>query len=44
MADTLITPLNDSFVDLDVLGNVDPESFSVDRNQPLCPPRRGGAA
>jgi chromosome partitioning protein len=29
MADTLITPLNDSFVDLDVLGNVDPESFSV---------------
>ncbi len=29
MADTLITPLNDSFVDLDVLGNVDPESFGV---------------
>jgi chromosome partitioning protein len=28
-ADTLITPLNDSFVDLDVLGNVDAESFSV---------------
>ncbi|MBR1197905.1 AAA family ATPase [Bradyrhizobium sp. AUGA SZCCT0240] len=29
MADTLITPLNDSFVDLDVLGSVDPESFRV---------------
>jgi chromosome partitioning protein len=28
-ADTLITPLNDSFVDLDVLGNVDPATFSV---------------
>lgn len=28
-ADTLITPLNDSFVDLDVLGNVDAESFAV---------------
>ena len=29
MADTLITPLNDSFVDLDVLGSVDPENFRV---------------
>jgi chromosome partitioning protein len=29
MADTLITPLNDSFVDLDVLANVDAESFRV---------------
>jgi chromosome partitioning protein len=29
MADTLITPLNDSFVDLDVLGAVDPETFGV---------------
>jgi chromosome partitioning protein len=27
MADTLITPLNDSFLDLDVLGLVDPETF-----------------
>jgi hypothetical protein len=27
MADTLITPLNDSFLDLDVLVNVDPETF-----------------
>ena len=29
MADTLITPLNDSFVDLDVLGSVDPDTFGV---------------
>jgi chromosome partitioning protein len=29
MADTLITPINDSFVDLDVLGRVDPESLAV---------------
>ena len=29
LADTLITPLNDSFVDLDVLGTVDPETFGV---------------
>jgi chromosome partitioning protein len=28
-ADTLITPLNDSFVDVDVLGSVDPTTFSV---------------
>jgi chromosome partitioning protein len=29
MADTLVTPLNDSFVDFDVLGSVDPETFAV---------------
>jgi chromosome partitioning protein len=29
MADTLITPLNDSFVDLDVLGTVDPVTFKL---------------
>jgi len=29
MADTLITPMNDSFVDLDVLGSVDPETFGI---------------
>jgi chromosome partitioning protein len=29
MADTLVTPLNDSFVDFDVLGTVDPASFEV---------------
>ena len=29
MANTLITPLNDSFVDFNVLGTVDPETFTV---------------
>src|SRR5262245_54502909 len=29
MADTLITPLNDSFLDFDVLGAVDPATFEV---------------
>jgi chromosome partitioning protein len=29
MADTLITPLNDSFVDFDVIGTVDPTSYAV---------------
>jgi chromosome partitioning protein len=29
MADVLVTPLNDSFVDFDVLGTVDPETFAV---------------
>ncbi len=29
MADTLITPLNDSFVDFDVLASVDPATFAV---------------
>ena len=29
MADTLITPLNDSFVDFDALGAVDPDTFRV---------------
>jgi len=29
MADTLVTPLNDSFVDFDVLATVDPASFAV---------------
>ena len=29
MADTLISPLNDSFVDFDVLGVVDPTTFEV---------------
>lgn len=29
MADTLITPLNDSFVDFDVLGTIDPVNFAV---------------
>lgn len=29
LADTLITPLNDSFVDLDVLGSLDPDTLGV---------------
>jgi len=29
MADTLVTPLNDSFVDFDVLGSIDAASFAV---------------
>src|SRR5262249_18398508 len=29
MADTLVTPLNDSFVDFDVLGSVDPSTYTV---------------
>jgi chromosome partitioning protein len=28
-ADTIITPINDSFVDLDLIGQVDPDSFAV---------------
>ena len=28
-ADTLVTPINDSFIDFDLLGQVDPESFKV---------------
>lgn len=30
-ADTLITPLNDSFVDFDLLGSIDPDSHKVQR-------------
>jgi chromosome partitioning protein len=29
LADTLVTPLNDSFLDIDVLGTVDPETFGI---------------
>jgi chromosome partitioning protein len=29
MADTLVTPINDSFVDLDVLGRIDPQDFTL---------------
>jgi chromosome partitioning protein len=29
MADTLITPINDSFIDMDVLAQVDPDTFAV---------------
>lgn len=30
-ADTLVTPINDSFVDLDLIGQVDPETFRISR-------------
>ncbi|MCJ8191455.1 division plane positioning ATPase MipZ [Sphingomicrobium aestuariivivum] len=30
-ADTLVTPINDSFVDLDLIGQVDPETYEVAR-------------
>jgi chromosome partitioning protein len=30
-ADTLVTPINDSFVDLDLIGEVDPETYRVKR-------------
>jgi len=30
-ADTLISPMNDSFVDFDLLGDIDPETFAVRR-------------
>ena len=29
MADTLVTPINDSFLDFDVLGTVDPDTYAV---------------
>jgi chromosome partitioning protein len=32
MADTLITPLNDSFLDFDVLGTIDPQTLTVTGN------------
>ena len=30
-ADTLVTPMNDSFIDLDLIGQVDPETYKVKR-------------
>ena len=39
MADILVTPLNDSFVDFDVLGTVDPETFAVTGSSHLCVPK-----
>ena len=35
-ADTLITPLNDSFVDFDLLGDVDPQTLRSGAAQLLC--------
>ena len=40
MADTLVTPLNDSFLDFDVLGTVDAATFEVTGVEPL---RQDGA-
>ena len=31
LADTLVTPINDSFVDLDLIGQVDPDTYAVKR-------------
>ncbi|QHL89697.1 AAA family ATPase [Sphingomonas changnyeongensis] len=31
LANTLVTPMNDSFVDFDLIGQVDPESYKVSR-------------
>jgi chromosome partitioning protein len=31
LADTLVTPINDSFVDLDLLGHVDPVTFKIEK-------------
>ncbi|NWG47488.1 MAG: ATPase, partial [Alphaproteobacteria bacterium] len=31
VADTLVTPLNDSFIDFDLLGQIDPETYEVRR-------------
>jgi len=35
MADTLVTPINDSFLDSNVLGTVDPATYSVTGGKPL---------
>ena len=35
-ADTLVTPMNDSFVDLDLIGQVHPENFKVTKPELLC--------
>ncbi|MDB5607336.1 MAG: ATPase [Bradyrhizobium sp.] len=40
MADTLVTPINVSFLDFDVLGTVDPATYSGNWREPLC---RNGA-
>ena len=35
-ADTLVTPMNDSFVDLDLIGQVHPENYKITRAELLC--------
>src|SRR5712672_2637487 len=36
MADTLVTPINDSFLDFDVLGTIDPVTYSVTGESPYA--------
>ncbi len=31
LANTLVTPINDSFIDLDLIGQVDPDSYTVEK-------------
>jgi hypothetical protein len=46
MADTLVTPINESFIDFDVLATVDPSSLEVwvPATTPAWWPTRGGSA
>ena len=44
MADILVTPLNDSFVDLDVLGSLDPDTLEVTGTSHYAADRGAGAA
>ena len=44
MADTLVTPINDSFLDFDVLGTVDPATYSVTGESHYAEMVRGYAA
>jgi chromosome partitioning protein len=41
-ADTLVTPINDSFVDLDLIGEVDPDTYKIRR--PASMPSWSGTA
>jgi chromosome partitioning protein len=42
-ADTLVTPMNDSFVDFDLIGQVDAETFKVRKSVVLCRTDLGSA-
>ena len=44
MADTLITPINDSFIDFDVLAQVDPVTYRMQDQEPLRRSGRRGAS
>ena len=43
-ADTLVTPINDSFVDLDLIGQVDPETYQASAARASMPSWSGTAA